>query len=188
MLAPVTLTTERLLLRPWRASDREPFAELNADPEVMEFLPATPRAVSDEHAGRVDSHFQQHGYGFWAVEERGGRPFVGFVGLWHTSFASHFTPCIEVGWRLARSAWGRGYASEGAREAVRFGFEDLGLTELVAITVPANVRSRHVMEKLGMQRDLQGDFEHPQLPEGHPLRSHVLYRLSRPQWQAGRPG
>jgi len=174
---PVSIETERLLLRPWRDADLAPFAALNADPDVMEFLPdLLAREESDAFATRIRAHFDEHGYGFWAVEVVGGAPFVGFVGLGHPSFEAPFVPCVEIGWRLAREHWGHGYATEAALGALAFGFGELGLQEIVAFTVPANVRSRRVMERIGMVRDPMDDFEHPRLPVGHPLRRHVLYR------------
>lgn len=178
-----TLTTDRLLLREWNEADREPFAELNADPEVTEFLPGVlSRAESDAFADRVNAHFAAKGFGFWAVEEICSGVFVGFVGLWTPAFETPFTPCIEVGWRLGRSHWGKGYATEAAREALRFGFEELGLDEILSFTVPKNQRSRSVMKRLGMTHDPDDDFEHPSLPAGDRLRDHVLYRLSRDAW------
>jgi len=176
----VELRTERLLLRRWRAADREPFAALNADPRVMEHFPALlSREQSDERVERIEAHFQQHGYCQWAVEIPGVTPFAGFIGLSVPQFEAHFTPCVEIGWRLAADCWGRGYATEGARAALPFGFEELALAEIVSFTVPANVRSRRVMEKLGMTHDPADDFDHPLLPAGHPLRRHVLYRLRK---------
>ena len=176
----VELRTERLLLRRWRAADREPFAALNADPRVMEHFPALlSREQSDERVERIEAHFQQHGYCQWAVEIPGVTPFAGFIGLSVPQFEAHFTPCVEIGWRLAADCWGRGYAAEGARAALLFGFEKLALAEIVSFTVPANVRSRRVMEKLGMTHDPADDFDHPLLPAGHPLRRHVLYRLRK---------
>jgi RimJ/RimL family protein N-acetyltransferase len=178
----VELRTERLLLRAWRPSDLEAFAELNADPEVMEHFPAPlDRAESDAAARRIDAHFAVHGFGLWAVEAPGIAEFAGFVGLAVPSFEAAFTPCVEVGWRLARRHWGRGYATEGARAALAFGFERRGLEEIVSFTAAPNLRSRRVMERLGMSRSAADDFDHPRLPEGHPLRRHVLYRLSRPR-------
>jgi RimJ/RimL family protein N-acetyltransferase len=174
------IRTARLLLRRWRETDREPFAALNADPVVMEHYPRTfDRAASDAAVARIEAHLDEHGFGLWAVEVRGGAPFVGFVGLMTPSFEAHFTPAVEVGWRLAREHWGHGYATEAARAAVRVGFETFGLPEIVSFTVPANTRSRRVMERLGMTHDPADDFDHPNLPTGHPLRRHVLYRLSR---------
>lgn len=176
----VELRTERLVLRAWRDADRAPFAALNADPRVVEHLSAPlARADSDALAARIVAHFAQHGFGPWAVEVPGVTPFAGFVGLAVPPFTARFTPCVEVLWRLAAEHWGRGYASEGARAALDFGFERLGLAEIVAFTVPGNTRSRRVMEKLGMTHDPADDFDHPSLPDGHPLRRHVLYRLRR---------
>lgn len=165
------------MLRRWRDDDRAPFAALNADPRVVEFLPGPlSRAQSDALAERIAAHFVEHGFGLWAVEAPGEIPFAGFVGLSVPAFDAAFTPCVEVGWRLASSCWGRGYASEAARAALACGFERLGLAEIVSFTVPANLRSRRVMERLGMSRDPADDFDHPALPDGHPLRRHVLYR------------
>jgi RimJ/RimL family protein N-acetyltransferase len=172
------LVTTRLRLRAWRPEDREPFAALNADPRVGEFLGGPlDRASSDAVATRIDAHFAAHGFGLWAVEIVGGPAFAGFVGLSVPRFSAPFTPCVEIGWRLAVDCWGHGYASEGARAVLDHGFGELGLTEIVSFTVPSNLRSRRVMEKLGMVRDPDGDFDHPALPEGHPLRRHVLYRV-----------
>ncbi len=181
MKPPNEIRTERLWLRPWRAADREPFAALNADPRVMEFMPKRlTRAESDAFVGRIGAHFLDHGFGLWAVQILGGAKFAGYVGLSVPRFHARFTPCVEVGWRLAAEHWGRGYATEGAKAAVAFGFEQLGLKEIVSFTVPANVRSIRVMERIGMTRDPADDFDHPLLPEGHPLRRHVLYRIARP--------
>jgi RimJ/RimL family protein N-acetyltransferase len=172
------LRTERLLLRRWRDGDRGPFAALNADPVVVEHLRSTlTRAESDAFVDRIEAGFREHGFGLWAVEVAGGGAFAGFVGLSVPSFEAHFTPAVEVGWRLARQHWGHGYAVEAARAAAAFGFEVVGLEEIVSFTVPANARSRRVMERLGMTHDPADDFDHPKLPEGHPLRRHVLYRL-----------
>ena len=147
------LTTARLRLRPWRQDDLAPFAALNADPQVMQFFPkALTRAESDATAGRIRDHFARHGFGFWAVEAPGVASLVGFVGLAVPSFEAHFTPCVEIGWRLAREHWGRGYATEAAAAALAFGFRDLKLDEIVAFTVPANLPSRRVMDRLGMTR------------------------------------
>ena len=169
------------MLREWRDEDLEPFAALNADSEVMWFMPKL--LSRDECATRIQNirdHFRDHGFGLWAVEVRDVIPFIGFVGLSIPRFEMPFTPCVEIGWRLAREAWGQGFATEAARAAVAFGFDELGLQEIVSFTVPDNVRSRRVMERLGMTHDPAGDFEHPLLAEGHPLRKHVLYRLPRP--------
>jgi ribosomal-protein-alanine N-acetyltransferase len=181
------LRTGRLLLRAWRDEDLTPYAAMCADPRVMEHFPSTlTRQESDAQVENIRRHFAEHGFGLWAVEVPGVAPFIGFTGLAVPRFEAHFTPCVEVGWRLAAEHWGHGYATEAARAAVRFGFEGLGLGELVTFTVPANVRSRRVMEKLGFTHEPAEDFEHPRLPEGHGLRRHVLYRLSRERW-AGSP-
>ena len=181
------LTTARLRLRQWREDDLAPFAALNADPQVMEFFPKLlTRAESDAVAGRIRDHFTRHGFGFWAVEAPGAADFVGFVGLAVPSFAAHFTPCVEIGWRLAREHWGHGYATEAATAALAFGFGARALEEIVAFTVAANISSRRVMGRLGMRRLPADDFEHPAIPEGHPLRPHVLYRLRRTDWKPRR--
>jgi ribosomal-protein-alanine N-acetyltransferase len=153
---------------------------MNADPRVMEFFPASlTRVESDAGIDRIRAHFAQHGFGLYAAELRQTAEFIGFVGLAVPNFEAHFMPSVEVGWRLAASHWGQGLATEGARAVVAHAFEGLGLRELVSFTVPANARSRHVMEKIGMTHDERDDFDHPNLPEGHALRRHVLYRLRR---------
>ena len=172
------LHTERLLLRRWRTSDRSPFAALNADPRVMEFMPSVlDPASSDALVDRIEAHFEAHGFGLWAVEAREG--FVGFVGLSRPTFEAHFTPCVEVGWRLAAHAWGKGYASEAARAACNEGFTRWSLPEIVSFTSTKNERSWRVMERIGMTRDVAGDFDHPRVAEGHWLRRHCVYRLRR---------
>lgn len=174
------IETERLILRQWQPGDLPAFAAMNADPRVMEFFPSTlSEAQSNAFAGRVTQRFADRGFGLWAVEVRGGAPFIGFVGLSVPSFDAHFTPCVEIGWRLAYAAWGKGYATEGAHAALAYGFSILKLEEIVSFTTVANVRSRAVMEKLGMRRDPADDFDHPSIPEGHPQRPHVLYRKAR---------
>jgi RimJ/RimL family protein N-acetyltransferase len=173
------LVTQRLRLREWRDEDLEPFAALNADPRVREFFPDL--LTRDESAASMQQardHFARHGYGPWAAEEIGGAPFIGFIGLWIPTFEAHFTPCVELGYRLAFDHWDKGYATEGARAALAFGFETLALREIVAFTTASNIRSRRVMEKLGMTHDAAGDFDHPNLPADHPLRRHVLYRIT----------
>lgn len=171
------LATERLRLRPWTESDFAPFAALNGDPLVMEHFPAVKtRAQSDAEAHRIMSRLEENGWGHWAIEVVGGAPFIGFAGLAEKTFAAPFTPCVEVGWRLARDAWGHGYATEAARAALAFGFRELGLAEIVSYTTLRNARSIAVMERLGMRRDIE--FEHPLLPVGSPVRSHILYRLA----------
>ena len=173
-----TLTTDRLVLRRWCESDRDPFAALNADPEVMEHFPTLQsHAESDAMIDRIDAHFDEHGFGLWALEVGETREFIGFTGLSTPRFAARFMPAVEIGWRLARSAWRRGYASEAARRALRFGFEDVGLPEIVSFTAIGNLRSRAVMTRIGMTHDPVDDFEHPLIPEGSRLRRHVLYRI-----------
>jgi RimJ/RimL family protein N-acetyltransferase len=173
------LRTDRLLLRSWRLADRQVFARLNADPEVMEFFVAPlTREESDAFVDRIEAGLAEHGFGLWAVEEISTGAFIGFAGLLHQTFEAPFTPAFEIGYRLARHAWGKGYATEAAREAVRYAFERAGLGEIVSMTAVGNVRSRAVMHKLGMTHDSQDDFDHPRIPDGHPLKRHVLYRLT----------
>lgn len=171
-----TLRTERLILRPWRESDLEPFAALNNDPIVMEHFPARQsRAESDATVGRVREHFEREGFGLWAVEVPGVAPFIGFTGLQRPSFM----PVVEVGWRLAKEYWSAGYATEAARASLAWGFANLELDEIVAMVVPNNVRSQRVMAKLGMTRDPSADFDHPRIPKGSPVRRHWLFRLRK---------
>jgi ribosomal-protein-alanine N-acetyltransferase len=173
------LTTPRLRLRPWRESDLAPFAAMNADPLVMEHFPAVQaREESDAFARRAMALIERQGWGHWALEVAGGEPFIGFAGLSVKTFEAPFTPCTEVGWRLARGAWGHGFATEAAKAAVAFGFSELRLAEIVSYTTLRNSRSIAVMERLGMRRDIE--FDHPLIPEGIPQRRHVLYRLPAP--------
>jgi RimJ/RimL family protein N-acetyltransferase len=179
-----TIVTERLVLRRWRREDRAPFAEMNADPAVMEFFPKLmSRRESDALADRADALFDRFGYGLFAVEINGGDPFVGFVGLSPFTAAEPsplpFAPGVEVGWRLARDVWGQGYAPEAAAACLEFAF-DAGLDEIVSFTSVLNERSQSVMRKIGMRRDPVDDFGHPRLAESDPLRPHVLYRTRRP--------
>ena len=177
------LRTSRLILRDWRDDDVPRFAALNADPAVMAHFPSRlDRAASDALAARIRAHHVAHGWGAWAVEVPGEEDFIGFVGLQRVPFEAPFTPAVEIAWRLARAHWGRGFATEAASAALAFGFERLALPEIVAFTVPANARSRAVMERLGMTRDPADDFDHPRLPEGHALRRHILYRMARARW------
>jgi len=179
MTPPRELRTDRLWLRAWRPADLTPFAALNADARVMEHFPAAlSREASDALALRIQHHFATRGYGLWAVEIPAVVSFAGFIGLAVPRFEAHFTPCVEIGWRLAAEHWGFGYATEGARAVLGFGFAELGLDEIVSFTVPGNVRSRRVMEKIGMVRDPADDFDHPTLAAGH--RRHVLYRIANP--------
>lgn len=180
-----TLRTPRLILRPWRPADREGLWRMQSDPRTMAFLlPVPDRAASDAVADRAEAHFARHGFGLWVVEVPGVTDFAGYAGLVHVPFEAAFTPAVELGWRFDPAHWGHGYATEAARAATAFGFETLGLAELVALTVPANLRSQAVMARLGMTRVLDGDFEHPAVPKGHWLRPHVLHRLTRAAWEA----
>ena len=177
---PMPLRGTRLLLRTWRDDDLAAFAALNADPRVMRFLAKTlTPSESDELAKSIRGHFAEHGFGRWAVEIPGKAPFIGFIGCAFTRFDAHFTPCVEIGWRLAYDYWKKGYAIEGARAAADHAFGQLGLAEIVAFTAPANAASRRVMTRLGMTHDAEDDFDHPALPDEHPLRRHVLYRLQK---------
>ena len=181
------LTTSRLRLREWRDTDLDAFAAWNADPRVREFYPSLlTREQSAESMQFIQDHFRRHGFGLWAVELIGGAPFIGFCGLAVPSFDAPFMPCVEVGYGLAFDHWGRRYATEGARAVLDFGFETAGLTEIVAMAVTTNHRSRRVMERLGMTHDPSDDFDHPHIADGHPLRRHVLYRLTARQWRARR--
>lgn len=181
------IRTERLLLRRWRDEDRDPFAELNADPVVVEHLQGTmSREASDAFIDRIEACWNERGWGLWAVELPELTPLIGYVGLWPADYVAG-RPMVEVGWRLARRHWGHGYATEAAREALRFGFEEVGLDEIVSFTVPQNERSRRVMERIGLVRDSAGDFDHPHvdaLAYPHLVR-HVFYRLGRDAWRLG---
>jgi RimJ/RimL family protein N-acetyltransferase len=178
-LTPEPLVTERLVLRPWCAADREPFAALNADPEVMRYFPAPlDRGASDRFVERAEAGFRERGFGIWALERRDTGDFIGFTGLAVPGFEAAFLPAVEVGWRLARSAWGHGFATEAARAAVADGFDRVALSEIVSFTAELNEPSRAVMRRIGMTHDVAGDFDHPRIPAGHPLRRHVLYRLA----------
>ena len=175
-----SLRTGRLLLRPWREADVAAFVRMSADPAVMEFLSPPPdRVAAEAWVARVREHWRRRGFGQWVVEMPGDTEFVGVVGLARVAYEAHFTPAVEIAWRLARAHWGRGYATEAARAALDYGFGRLGLDQIVAVTVPANWRSRRVMERLGMTRAPEEDFDHPRLPDG-PLKRHVLYRRRRP--------
>ena len=178
----VIATTERLILRDWQNSDREPFSRMNADPRVMEFMPSLlSRDESDALIDHIEFQFRERGFGLCAAELRQDHSFVGFIGLAVPGFQAIFGPCVEIGWRLSAEYWGQGLATEGAQAIVRCAFGNLGLKDLVSFTVPGNWRSRRVMKKLGMSRNPADDFDHPNLPQGHPLRRHVLYRLRRAQ-------
>ena len=173
------METERLVLRHWRETDRAPFSAINADPIVMEHFPSVQSAEeSNEFVDRIEQHFTDHGWGFWAIEIPGVAPFIGFVGL--SSLTLLDTPMVEIGWRLDKRYWNQGYATEAARAALDFGFGDLNLDEIVAYTTHTNLPSRRVMEKLGMSRDAAEDFIHPNIPAGDRLQPFVLYRIRNP--------
>lgn len=173
------------MLRGWREDDRRPFADLNADDEVMAHFPSTlTRAQSDALVERIGSHFERQGYGLWALEIPGVTAFAGFVGLALQTFDAPFTPAVEIGWRLSNRHWHHGYATEAAQVALGFGFGSVGLTEIVSMTSTTNIASQAVMLRLGMHCDHRDDFEHPSIEPGNPLRRHVLYRLGRDEWTA----
>jgi RimJ/RimL family protein N-acetyltransferase len=183
----IEFETLRLKLRQWRESDRAPFAAMNADAEVMEFFPSLQsRAASDASIDLWQAQFTAQGWSNWAAELADSGDFIGYVGLSVPRRVLPFTPCVEIGWRLARAYWGRGLATEAAQEALRIGFERLDLSEIVSFTAKGNRRSRAVMERLGL-RNADQDFEHPAVPEGNPLRLHCLYRIGSSHWQGCRP-
>lgn len=180
------MRTERLVMRRWRPSDRDGFAALNADPEVMAHFPAPlNRAASDAFLDKVDAALEANGFGLWALERIDTGEFIGFTGLNVPRFEAHFLPAVEIGWRLCRPVWGHGFATEAARRALRIGFEDYQLAEIISLTATGNAASRAVMRRLGMRHDPAEDFEHPAIPAGHRLRRHVLYRLARDDFEAG---
>ena len=182
-MGEIELHTPRLRLRGWRSADLRGFAALNADPEVMRHFPGImSRAQSDAMARRIQAHFALHGFGQWVLERREQPGLIGSLGLQHVGFEAAFTPAVEIGWRLAKEHWGLGYASEAAWTALRCGFDRLALKEIVSFTAQANLPSEKVMQAIGMRHDPADDFEHPKLAAGHPLRHHVLYRISREQW------
>jgi len=181
---PAMLVTERLILRQWQQRDLAPFAAMNADPEVMRHFPAPlDTEQSNALAGRLCQLIARDGWGFWAVETRSHAEFIGFVGLRETLPDMPFGSRVEIGWRLAHAHWGKGYATEAARRALRFGFEQLALQEIISFTALPNLPSQAVMRKLGMRRDPRDDFDHPAVPEAHALRRHCLYRMTRERWQ-----
>lgn len=181
------IKTKRLILRPWNKEDFDPFAKLNADTRVMEYFPSTlSREESDQLAKKIQTKIKEKGWGFWAVSAPGIAEFIGFIGLNDLNkdtFPAPFAPAIEIGWRIAFDYWGKGYATEGAKAALEYGFESLKLDEIVSFTAIQNMRSRAVMEKIGMHHNPADDFDNPKLPFGHKLRRDVLYRLEKSQWQ-----
>jgi len=174
------IETERLILRTWKESDAEAYFEINQDPKVLEFLPGpltmdtVKRFIAD-----MNQRFADHGYTLWAVEEKTTGAMMGFIGFSSPSWKAHFIPCVEIGWRLGSQYWGKGYATEGAKAVLEYGFKNFGWNEIVSFTVPNNVRSIRVMKKIGMKRDLNGDFSLPVFPLDHPLSKHVLYRIAQ---------
>jgi RimJ/RimL family protein N-acetyltransferase len=182
--APIELHTRRCVLRQWKDSDLAPWCAMNADAEVRRWFPslATEEQALGE-ASRCRDAIAQRGWGMWALEVPGAFAFAGFVGLNVPHYDAPWVPAVEIGWRLARAAWGQGLATEAAQAALGFGFAELALREIVAITVPGNAPSQRVMTRLGMTRDEAGDFDHPRVEPGHPLRRHVLYRLPQHAWQ-----
>jgi RimJ/RimL family protein N-acetyltransferase len=182
-----TLHTERLILRRWKDQDGDDFAALNSDPVVMEHFPGVlTREESDQLIRHMELHFEEFGFGLWAVEIRWAEKLIGFAGLAVPTFNTHFTPAVEVGWRLTRDEWGNGYATEAARAAIGFGFEHARIEEILSWTVPANERSQRVMARLGMKRTPELDFDHPRFLEDERLRRHIVYRLTREDWEEGR--
>jgi RimJ/RimL family protein N-acetyltransferase len=179
--APLELHTRRCVLRQWKDADLAPWAEMNADAEVRRHFPSVLDAQqATAEAGRCRDAIEQRGWGVWALEVPGALAFAGFVGLIVPHYDAPFVPAVEIGWRLPRAAWGQGYATEAAQAALEFAFTRLQVPEVVAITVPGNEASRRVMERLGMERDAGGDFDHPRIEASHPLRRHVLYRKVAP--------
>lgn len=175
------LITKRLILRPWKKEDLEPFAEMSQDPKVMEFFPSLlTKEESDRLAARFEEHIEKTGWGLFAAEEKESSTFIGFIGLSPiTLFKEPFAQAVEIGWRLAHPFWNKGYATEGAKAALEYGFNTLNLKEIVAFTASINLRSQNVMKKIGMHHNPIDDFDHPKIPEGNILRHHVLYRLNK---------
>ncbi len=182
---PPVIKTQRLFLRSWDEKDLEPFTKLNADPRVMEYFPSTLKPEESQALyQKILKHFDQYGFGVWALSLKESGQFIGFTGLVHVDFSTPFTPAVEIGWRLSFDQWGKGYATEAALAALQYGFDILNLSEIVSFTAVQNLRSRKVMEKIGMHYNPSDDFDHPKLPALHPLRRHVLYRLRNSEWRA----
>jgi RimJ/RimL family protein N-acetyltransferase len=175
MIPEIFIETPRLILRQWKETDHEPFVKLNMDNDVMEFFPSVlTKAETMVQIERLSSHIDRFGYGFFAVERKDNQQFIGFTGLSHPRFESYFTPCVEIGWRLSKANWGRGFATEAAKACLEYGLNDLGIGEIWSFTSVHNVRSEKVMQKIGMIK--QGYFEHPLIEDGHILKQHVLYK------------
>ncbi len=177
-MSQIIITTPRLILREWKEEDAVPFIKMNMDKEVMRFFPSTQTAEeSMVLIARVKAHFADYGYGACAVERKDNGEFIGFTGLTHPRFESYFTPCVEIGWRLSKENWGHGFATEAATACLNHGFTSLGLEEIYSFTTTTNDPSMNVMKKIGMKH--VGEFEHPGLPDGHILKTHVLYKITR---------
>lgn len=178
------LESARLVLRQWRDDDLGEFAAMSSDPQVMRYFPAPlTRLEAAALIGRIRGHFNEYGFGLWALERKDSGAFIGMTGLAQVNFDAHFTPAVEIVWRLARRHWGQGYASEAAWTCLRCAFAQLRLEQVVSFTAQSNLPSQKVMEAIGMLPDPAGNFDHPRLPKGHPLRPHVLYRIDRAHWE-----
>ena len=185
--APMELRTPRVLLRQWKDSDFDTWATMNADPQVRRFFPSTlTHADAQAEADRIRGAIAQRGWGMWALEVPGVHPFAGFVGLNLPGYEAPWMPAVEIGWRLAPSAWHQGYATEGALAALEFAFTQLELPQVVAMSVPGNTPSHQVMERIGMVRDEAADFDHPRVPADSPLKRHILHRIAPEQWHKHR--
>lgn len=179
-----SIQTKRLLMRPWTQEDLIPFAKMNANPRVREYFPAVlSKEESDQEAKFIIKFSNEHGWGFWAIELPNIAPFIGFIGLENVDFSAHFTPAVEIGWRLDHEYWGQGYATEGARACLAFGFEQLHLKEIVSFTALGNLRSQRVMQKIGMHHSSNDDFDHPKVADDSKLKRHILYRISKAEWE-----
>ncbi len=175
------IITPRLTLRNWQQQDFKPFAILNHDPEVMKFFPKILNEEESNNAiNKFIAHFEKHGFGLLAVERNDNKKFIGFIGLNIPNFTTNFTPCVEIGWRLAKEHWGQGLATEGATAILQHAFDQLKLKEIVAFTAKNNLASIAVMKKIGMKRVIDGDFPHPNLPSNHALAPHILYKINQP--------
>ncbi|MES2583602.1 MAG: GNAT family N-acetyltransferase [Pseudomonadota bacterium] len=182
--SPVELRTPRVLLRQWKDSDADAWAAMNANPEVRRYFPSVlDRAQAQGEADRIRASITQRGWGMWALEVPGVHAFAGFVGLNLPGFEAPWMPAVEIGWRLAPNTWGQGYATEGAAAALHFAFTQLELPQVVAMSVPGNSPSHRVMERIGMVRDAEADFDHLRVPDGSPLKRHILHRITAQQWR-----
>jgi 3-dehydroquinate dehydratase/shikimate dehydrogenase len=182
------IQTARLILRKWREEDLQAFAEMNADPIVREFFPSTlNKDESDQLALNIIKDINEQGWGFWALSTKDSDDFIGFIGLSKPTFQAHFTPTVEIGWRLAHHFWGKGYGTEGALAVLKYAFETLHLPEVTSFTAVQNVRSQKIMKKIGLHHDPVDNFDHPLLADGHWLKRHVLYRLTKEEWNKSQP-